>query len=213
MASSLLSFQSANIMDNTSGYLEIITGPMYSGKTSKLLDLYKQFVFCGIETLVINYAEDSRYSTTHLVSHNNLQIPCTLITNLFETFPIVPALSLTPDQGQMIDRFLQAKVILINEGQFFKDIVDWVTQAVEVYKKTVFVCGLDSDFKRQKFGNWLDLLLICDTHYKLHAFCSRCKHKQAIFSHRLSPETAQKVIGSDSYIPLCRGCYEIKNKE
>ena len=184
----------------STGYLELIIGPMYSGKTSKLLELYKQFTFCGIKTLVINYDEDTRYSDTQLSSHDKIMIPCK------------QANSLTRDITSTDATFLEAQVILINEGQFFKDIVEWTKTAVEKYNKSVYICGLDGDFKRNSFGQWLDLLPFCDKVTKLHSYCSLCKKNPAIFSHRLTGETAQKIIGSDNYVPLCRSCYVKSNQ-
>ena len=181
------------------GYLELIAGPMYSGKTSKLLDIYKKYDFCGMSTLVINYAEDTRYSPDMLSTHEKIMIPCVRGSSLKEVADVVG--------GFPTDEFASASIILINEGQFFKDIVQWVTVAVEEHKKTVYVCGLDGDFKRNRFGDWLDLLPMCDKITKLHSFCSMCKRRPAIFSHRMSEETTQKLIGSDCYVPLCRSCY------
>ena len=99
------------------------------------------------------------------------------------------------------------KYIFINEGQFFEDIVEWTTTAVEKYNKSVYICGLDGDFNREKFGTWLNLIPLCDKVTKLNSYCSLCKKKPAIFSHRITNEKEQKVIGSDNYIPLCRACY------
>ena len=150
------------------GYLELIIGPMYSGKTSKLLELYKQFTFCGIKTMVINYDEDTRYSDTQLSTHDKVMIPC--------------------KQANILGRdilynkeFEEAKVILINEGQFFEDIVEWTTKAVEKYNKSVYICGLDGDFNREKFGTWLNLIPLCDKVTKLNSYCSLCKKKTGYF--------------------------------
>jgi thymidine kinase len=184
------------------GYLELIAGPMYSGKTSKLLDIYKKYNFCDMKTLVINYAEDTRYSPDMLSTHERIMIPCVRGSSLKEVADIVG--------GSPTEEFMKASIILINEGQFFKDIVPWVIAAVEEYKKTVYVCGLDGDFQRNRFGNWLDLVPMCDKVTKLHSFCNKCKRKPAIFSYRVSDETTQKLIGSDSYIPLCRFCYNLQ---
>jgi thymidine kinase len=200
------------------GYLELWTGPMYSGKTSKILELYKQFNFCGIKTCVINYEEDNRYpnSATHLSSHDQIQIPCLKMRTLTEFADII---GITCDdlkeskQGKYFEEFLNSKVILINEGQFFIDIVEWVQTAVDVYKKKVYICGLDGDFERKSFtGNWLDLIRFCDKVYKLHSFCNKCKQKPAIFSHRIVYDSAQKIIGANNYIPLCRGCFTEETK-
>lgn len=198
-------------MDNNveDGYLELWTGPMYSGKTSKILELYKQFTFCGISNCVINYEEDNRYqdSETHLSSHDQIRIPCIRSKTMAEIADIVSVGE--AKSGKYLDKFLASKVILINEGQFFPDIVEWVRTAVDVYNKKVYICGLDGDFERKSFtGNWLDLTRYCDKIYKLHSFCNKCKKKPAIFSHRLNQDnTLQKVIGADMYIPLCRKCF------
>jgi thymidine kinase len=191
-----------NNTDISKGYLELIVGPMYSGKTSKLLELYKQFNFCGIKTLVINYCEDKRYSETELSTHDRNMIPCKQAYDLFNDI-----CSFESDTENKYKDFYESQVILINEGQFFNNIEAWVKIAVETFGKAVYICGLDSDFQRQPFGNWLNLIQLCDKITKLHSYCSLCKKNPAIFSHRLSNEKTQKIIGSDSYIPLCRSCY------
>ena len=192
------------------GYLELYSGPMYSGKTSKLLQLYKQFTFCGLTTMVINHADDSiRYSSSHLSTHDKLMIPCIMANKLSDICDICDSNTI---DGNFEEEFKNAKIILINEGQFFEDIVEWVSIAVEKYNKNVYVCGLDGDFKRKKFGNWLEgLIPLCDNHTKFHSYCAECKKKKALFSHRLTDETAQKIIGTECYIPLCRLCYKKMN--
>ena len=186
----------------TGGYLELIAGPMYSGKTSKLLELHKQFTFCAIPTLVINFAEDTRYSDTFLSTHDKIMIPCERAQCLAEIAQI----------NEPLPKMLaDAQVVLINEGQFFPDVVEWVRWAVDQHNKTIYVCGLDGDFQRQNFGAWLNLIPFCDNVVKLHSLCSQCKIKNAIFSHRLSSDTTQKLIGNTNYIPLCRTCYVEKN--
>ena len=77
-----------NIVGNC-GYLELIAGPMYSGKTSKLLDIYKKYNFCEMKTLVINYAEDTRYSPDMLSTHEKIMIPCVMGSSLKEISDIV----------------------------------------------------------------------------------------------------------------------------
>ena len=192
-----------NNIESTMGFLEVIYGPMKSGKTSRLLELYKQFKFCDIPVMVINNSKDKRYSETCLSSHDKIMIPCIYSDTLSGLADI------TSDDmnGTHLTEFVNANVILINEAQFFDDIVEWVTTAVEKYNKNVYICGLNCDFKRQPFGNWLDLELICNKVTHLHSWCGVCKKKHALFSHRLSGETDKIVIGSDNYIPVCRKCW------
>jgi len=210
----------ASFIENTNietGYLGLFIGPMYSGKTSKLIELYKQFRFCGVETMIINYAEDTRYSKDMLSTHDLNMVPCIMANTLSEVADIVNDEPLEqetkePNKTMWGSKGVEPLVILINEGQFFKDIVEWVTVAVNKYKKCVYICGLDGDFKRELFGNWLDLIPLCDSVEKLHSFCSGCKRRPALFSHRITCEKEQKVIGSSSkYVPLCRKCYETEN--
>lgn len=188
------------------GYLEIIKGPMFSGKTTRLLDIYKKYTFCEINTMVINYAKDIRYSDKLLSSHDRVMIPCVKALQLSDIVKFNPDNSVD-SSSLYYEQFHLAQVILINEGQFFNDIVEWVRIAVEQYDKNIYICGLNSDFQRNKFGNWLDLETICDNVVLLHSFCSICKRKPAIFTHRLSDERKLEVIGADSYIPVCRKCY------
>lgn len=187
---------------DTPGYLSLIMGPMYSGKTSYLLDLYKKYRLCNISTIAINYYGDTRYTDD-----------CKISTHDLKTIPCVHSKENLHDLDmQEIEKH---KVILINEGQFFKDIVEWVKILVEEKKKIVFICGLDGDYKREKFGNWLDLIPLSDELVKLSALCMTCKNQSAQFTHRITNETDQKVIGSDAYIPCCRKCYidNITNKK
>ena len=198
-----------NINTSEMGFLEVIYGPMKSGKTSRLLQLYKQFKFCDVPVMVINNSKDNRYSDTCLSSHDKIMIPCIFADKLSDVFNenAEPKSLNSIFQGTHVKEFTEAKVILINEAQFFEDIVEWVTTAVEKHNKSVYVCGLNSDFKRRAFGNWLDLELICDKVTHLQSWCSMCKKQQALFSHRLTDETDKIVIGSDNYIPVCRNCW------
>ena len=80
------------------------------------------------------------------------------------------------------------------------------------WNKKIYICGLDGDFERKKFGSILDLIPLCDKVEKLSSLCSICKDgAPGIFSLRLTKEKQQTLVGSNNYIPVCRNCYE-KNK-
>jgi len=181
-------------MNNNNGFLEIILGPMFSGKTTHLVDLYNYYKISGISVIAINYSADKRYHDTMLSTHDKVMIPCIFVDNL----------------SDILNDLLTVDTILINEGQFFPDLYEIVQQVVDKHKKRVHICGLDGDFKRNKFGNILDLIPISDSVIKLQSKCSICS-KPAIFSHRISKEKEQVVIGSDNYVPLCRNCYQKEN--
>jgi thymidine kinase len=180
------------------GYLEIFLGPMYSGKTSKLLDLYRQYEFCDLEVLVINHNDDHRYTEENkIASHDKVMVPCVSVSELFQV----------PDS-----EFIRVQVILIDEAQFFPDLVPWVARAISPeHLKSVYIASLDGDYKRQKFGSVLDLIPICDKVTKLSSICNFCRCRAAIFTFRMTAETEQKVVGNDKYIPLCRSCYRHVN--
>ena len=183
---------------NNIGYLELIIGPMFSGKTSKLIEVYKQCKFCNIPVCVINHSIDTRYHDTMVSSHDKIMIPCIQATELNDIW-----------QKNEIN---QNVVFLINEGQFFSDLYEVVLDMIK-NNKTVYICGLDGDFERKKFGQILDLIPYSDAVTKLTSLCSLCKNgSRGIFSMRLTSEKQQTLIGSDNYIPVCRECYEKNNK-
>ena len=89
-----------------------------------------------------------------------------------------------------------------------EDLEEFVKNMLNLNKK-IYVCGLDGDFERKKFGQILDLIPLCDKVTKLTSICSICKNgTPGIFSKRITYETEQTVVGSDNYIPVCRNCYD-----
>jgi thymidine kinase len=197
-----------------SSYLEIILGGMYAGKTSRLVEIYKQCKFCSIPVVVINHSIDTRYEDEKdeslLSTHDKVKIPCIKTEKLFDIWS--DHISLEEDIKtipRVKDKFKMAtsEVILINEGQFFPDLEEFVKTLLKNDKK-VYVCGLDGDFERKKFGQILDLIPLCDKVTKLTSLCSICKNGTVgIFSKRITSQTEQTVVGSDNYIPVCRSCY------
>jgi len=183
---------------------------MYSGKTSRLVEIYKQCKFCNISVVVINHSIDTRYDDELLSTHDKIKIPCIKTETLFDIYPY----DLNLEEGvqnipRVTDKFkiVASEVVLINEGQFFSDLEEFVKILLTNDKK-VYVCGLDGDFERKKFGQILNLIPLCDKVTKLTSLCSICKNGvPGIFSKRITLETEQTVIGSDNYIPVCRKCY------
>ena len=176
-----------------SGSLTLIVGPMFSGKTTYLIDIYDKLMKNNNKVLAINHIIDDRYGKNSIITHSKKSIPSWDLKSLREIY-------------DNFDTFNKHQHILINEGQFFQDLFQIVSIIVEKYKKDVYICGLDGDFNRNKFGNILDLIPICDDIIKLKAKCNIC-NKDAIFSKRLSNESKQIVVGNDNYIPVCRNCY------
>ena len=195
-----------NTSGNNTGYLEIIIGPMFSSKTSTLLEIYKQCKYCNIPVSIINHAIDKRYHDIMLSSHDKIMAPCFQANKLSDVWDE----NIDEKEYCNVQETLRnSDVILINEGQFFPDLYEVVVDMLN-NKKKVYVCGLDGDFERKKFGAILDLIPLCDKVTKLTSLCSLCRDgTRGIFSMRLTNETAQTVVGSDNYIPVCRKCYSV----
>jgi thymidine kinase len=193
-----------NVNEITNSYLEIFIGPMFSGKTSKVLEIYKQCKYCNIDVMVINHSSDVRYDNHMLATHDKTMIPCHQLDKLIKIFnlPLV-----NDEYASSRLAYDKAKVILINEGQFFDDLEESVKKML-TNNKQIYICGLDGDFERKKFGQILDLIPLCDKVTKFTSLCALCKDgTPAIFSKRLTTEKEQTLIGSDNYLPVCRICY------
>jgi thymidine kinase len=169
------------------GELHVILGCMFSGKTTELLRIAKRLRSIGQKVLLINYYEDVRYSTQHVTTHDNTStdIDSHFLKNLEINY-----------EGY--------DVICINEAQFFTNL-KLFCQKVLLKNKIIYVSGLDGDFKQEPFGEILNLIPICDTVNRLHAYCKTCNNgTRAYFTKRLCDSQEQKLIGSNEYIPVCR---------
>lgn len=181
------------------GYLHITIGPMFAGKTKQLITKYYEVVN-DKNVVAINYHLDTRYGNDKICSHDLLEIPCIMVDNIMDIW--------FDSKHIHFDTLNNADYVLINEGQFFKNLDVVVRSMVENGKK-VFIYALDGDFRREKFGEVLDLIPFCDFVEKRTAFCENCYNK-AIFTNKnnISTNSEQVDIGVDNYKPLCRNCYD-----
>jgi len=172
--------------NSNSGSIHLIIGPMFSGKTSELLRIAKRLKSVNLKVLLLNYFEDTRYSSTGMSTHDKESLPCSFIKDLHDV----------NTSGY--------DIICINEAQFFEGLIDFCKD--QLYKnKTLYICGLDGDYKQEKFGELLELIPLCDSITKLHAFCKVCENgTPAHFTKRITNNNKQKLIGTDEYIPVCR---------
>lgn len=191
--------------ENTCGYLDLIMGPMYSGKTEFLLRELHIFSIMGASVLYVNHSLDTRgevFSSHNPFLNGIINFHAKKMTNIDEL------LSIAKDY----------LVIGIDEAQFFGGLKDVVMELVEKHGKRVLVAGLSGTFKRESFGDMIDLIPVCDRVTKLTSCCTECaKHKkikQAHFSHRLDHSKKEDVLvgASAEYVPLCRECYILMNK-
>lgn len=180
------------------GSLHIVCGPMFSGKTSFIINAYSQLIKDPRNVpIILNHNVDIRYDTDKhglVTSHNGDTAKCVRVDNIQEFL--------------VTDDINQYTHVFINEGQFFGDLYNSVKYLVEECNKHVYIGALDGDFNREVFGDTLKLVPFADSVTKLK---SRCKYngctQDALFSYRLTNEQAQTVVGSSNYIPVCRRCY------
>lgn len=174
--------------------IKLIIGCMFSGKTTELLQECNRWSSIGKLAICINYIDDDRYGNDEYVySHNGARYKCIKARDLTDI---------------SIDIIRSADVILVNEGQFFEDIVQCTVIWCEKYNKNIVVSGLDGDYLRRPFGKLLDLIPYCNEVIKVHGFCAMCSDgTPAIFTKRITNENEQIIIGVDNYLPLCRKHY------
>jgi thymidine kinase len=173
------------------GRIEMICGPMFSGKTSELARQVRRHVIAARKCIVIRYAEDIRYSSDSISTHDKV------------TYPAISATVL----GDVKKDVLGCDVIGIDEGQFFPDIWEFCT-SMRNLGKIVIVSALDMNWLREDFPAISKLLGQCELSMKCKAVCVVCK-QDATYSKRLTSETTLKVIGgSDKYAAVCLRCHE-----
>ena len=176
--------------------LDIILGPMFSGKTTKLFEIMEK-----LDKENINYIAVKPQIDNYIISHNLEKKQCKVSNNLKDIF----------NEIKVNNSEKNIQYVLIDEGQFFKNLYNFTILCLEKLKINVIVTGLDGDFQRKPMGEILNLLPIANSITKLTSECSICG-LEAIFTHRIVNDSDQVLIGgSDKYIPLCRNHYLEKN--
>jgi thymidine kinase len=180
--------------------LEIIIGPMFSGKTTELIRRLTTFKSIGKKCIYINSCLDTR-GNKDFSTHNPL------IKDLD-----IDSMKIDKINNDFISKIINYDVIGIDESQLFQGgMTDIISHIVDDMGIIVIVSGLNGDFKKNKFGNILDLIPHCDSVIKLYPYCKSCGDKgnitKALFSKRINGEDEVVVVGYDNYIPVCRECY------
>jgi thymidine kinase len=183
--------------------LELIIGPMFAGKSSALQSIVRRRKAIGWNVLVIKHHIDIRYlsdskNNNEVVNHDQQKCPARSCSLLKESLSW--------------EDYNKAQLIVIEEGQFFEDLVEFVLLAVEKHNKHVVVVGLDGDAHRKPFGKILDLIPLADEVQRIYALCKLCgdgtpaRFSSAV-SHTVSDATIDgkpNVGAAESYQPLCR---------
>jgi len=178
-----------------SGWIEVVCGSMFSGKTEELIRRIRRAIIAHQKTIIFKPSKDKRYDDEDVVSHDE---------NTVKSIPI--------EKSTDIYNYVEeASVIGIDEAQFFDDELVKVCEKLALQGRRVIVAGLDMDYKGIPFGPMPNLLAIAEYITKVHAICPHCGNL-ATHSYRLSEETEQLVLGEkDKYEPRCRVCYAMGN--
>jgi thymidine kinase len=173
------------------GWIEVICGSMFSGKTEELIRRLRRAQIAHQRVEIFKPALDTRYSIAEVVSHDSTTVRST---------PVENAESILLLAGD-------AEVVGIDEAQFFNEELPSVLAKLAADGRRVIAAGLDTDFRGRPFGPMPALLASAEYITKLHAICMRCGDI-ANFSYRVTGHDSQVLLGEkDVYEPLCRGCF------
>lgn len=173
--------------------IDVVTGPMYSGKTTELLQRAQRFRYCDFKTVIFKPTIDDRYSTeSEVITH----------TGLKETHNVVVATTL--DESLIPEG---TNVVCIDEGQFFPNIVTFSEECRKKGYRVIISC-LDMTSELKPFPNMGDLFCIADNVTKLKAVCMHCKKCDAGFSKCHVDKKNDVLIGSHGmYTASCLDCF------
>ncbi len=176
------------------GHIEVICGSMFSGKTEELIRRLKRSKIARQKVEIFKPKLDTRYDEVNVVSHDSNYIPSTPVES----------------SSQILLLANDVEVVGIDEAQFFDDELPSVAQILANRGIRVIVAGLDMDYLGKPFGPIPQMMAIAEFVTKVHAICIRCGNL-ANYSHRTVSDESRILLGEkDSYLPLCRVCF---NKE
>lgn len=173
------------------GQIQVIFGPMFSGKTTELIRRLKRYQIANHKCLIVKYAKDVRYDIEGIATHDKQTLPATAVLKMADI------------KASTLNSY---SVIGVDEGQFFPDLVPFAEQMADK-GKIIIVAALDGDFQRKSFGDILGLVPLAESIDKLKAVCMMC-FQDASFTKRKGSETEIEVIGGqEMYLAACRACY------
>ena len=183
------------------GRLELIMGPMFSGKTTEAMRRANLYTKQGKKLMAINHEINKRYGSNVIHSHNKTQemTDCYSLSDLYHLYEYLRK------------EYDEADVIFIEETQFFKNAYDFIRNAVDIDGKIVIAAGLDGDYRREPFGDINRLVSIADEVVKLHALCSVCRDgTSAPFTMRVNKTESATISvgGMGDYEGVCRACFD-----
>ena len=183
------------------GWIEVITGPMFAGKSEELIRRIKRLEYAHKKTLVFKPKIDNRYSENEIVSHSKIKTR-----------------SINIETAQDILKYVDCdtEAVVIDEVQFLDHEIVHVVEDLANRGIRVIVAGLDRDFRGEPFQNMPELLALAEDVTKLTAICMRCGASATRTQRLVNGEPASYddpiiIVGaSESYEPRCRHCHEVK---
>lgn len=188
-------FIEPNYKGDKKGWIEVICGSMFSGKTEELIRRLKRVKIANLKVEIFKPMIDTRYHETKIVSHD---------TNAIHSTPVA-------NSKKILELAVDVDVVGIDEAQFFDSDITLVCETLALKGIRVIVAGLDMDYLGNPFGQMPNLLSIADYITKLHAICMKCGNIANI-SYRKTAEGGQVLLGEkDIYEPRCRNCAQLKD--
>lgn len=177
--------------EGSRGWIEVICGPMFSGKTEELLRRLRRAKIAQMKLAIFKPRIDHRYGQGKIVSHD---------ANYFPSLEV-------GHSAQVLKQGAQAQVVAVDEAQFFDDGIVDVVEKLSIAGVRVIVTGLDMDYLGQPFGPMPQLMAIANYVTKIHAICVRCG-QPGTHSYRLAPGDERVMIGeTEAYEARCRNCF------
>lgn len=184
-------FLESNISGLKRGWVEVICGSMFSGKTEELIRRLKRADLAKQKIEIFKPSLDNRYHALKIVSHQG---------NELKSKPV-------PSSANILLMATQAEVVGIDEAQFFDDELPFVCGQLASLGIRVIIAGLDLDYTGKPFGPMPQLMAMAEFVTKVHAICLNCGHL-AYVSHRKVKDENLVLLGElENYEPLCRDCF------
>ncbi len=184
-------FEGTNKKTKNRGWIEVICGSMFSGKTEELIRRLKRAEYAKLKVEIFKPLVDTRYSEEEVVSHDE---------NTIRSTPV-------ESSGNILLLAGNVDVIGIDEAQFFDNNLVEVCNKLANSGIRVIVAGLDMDYLGKPFGPIPALMAEAEYVTKVHAICMQCGNL-AQYSHRITESDKLVLLGETSeYEPLCRVCY------
>lgn len=184
-----------NVIKDDHGWIEVICGSMFSGKTEELIRRLRRAQIARQRVAIFKPGIDDRYSADHIVSHNEQRIPSIAVKNA----------------QQILEKAGDAQVIGIDEAQFFDmDLVDVCNQLADQHRR-IIVAGLDQDYLGKPFEPMPQLLAVAESITKTLAICVVCG-APANRTQRITSDQDRVVVGAKQvYEARCRRCHNLGN--